>query len=138
MLASVIVEGARESFTLLSEIADRARDATPAWDAVADDVFAFQHEWWDSEYGGKTDREQRPGRDPRYMIDTGSLRRSATVRGSMRQKVEAHPSYLLVAVTSGLAVIHENRGRPVLGKPDQGQADDWAERVSDYILTGRT
>ncbi|MEH3055501.1 MAG: hypothetical protein PGN13_16105 [Patulibacter minatonensis] len=136
MFPTLTVEGAKATFELLSEIADRARDATPAWDEVADDVFDFEAKWWADTYGGKKDRDQRAGRNPEFMRETGGLKSAATSRGSARQTVKAEPTFLLVEVTDGLAEIHERRGRAVLGEPGQGEADRMAEHVAQYILTG--
>jgi hypothetical protein len=134
-----IVARTAEAVSLLSGVVDRARDATPAWDAVADDVFDFEKQFWLLQYAGKLDKERpRTGRDPKFMHETGGLQSAATVRGASRQKVTPHPTFLLIEVTHGLAAIHEARGRPVLGEPGQADAKRYADTVADYILTGRT
>jgi len=137
---NILVEGVRDAYELLAGVADRARDATPAWDRVADDVFAFQRRWWLTGGGGTwgrtTDREQRPGRNPQYMVETGGLRAAATVRGAPRQVVTASPTFLFVGVTDGLAAIHEARGRDVLGTPPGREVRRWTEQVGRFILTG--
>jgi hypothetical protein len=137
MLPRLIVEGVDEAFHLLTGIAGRARDASPAWDKVADDVFAFNRRWWLTEYGGKRDKEKRPGRNPRYMFQTGRLLASATVRHSPGQVVDVNPHFVFVGVTGGLAQIQENRGRPVIGDPTMRDVDRWTERVGNFIMTGR-
>jgi hypothetical protein len=133
-----IVARTAEAVSLLSGVVDRARDATPAWDAVADDVFDFEQRFWLLQYGSKTDKTKRAGRKPQYMHETGGLQRAATQRGASGQKVTPHPSFLLIEVTHGLAGIHEERGRTVLGEPGQGESKQYAETVAQYILTGRT
>lgn len=137
MLPTIIAKTA-DALALLSDTADRARDASPAWDAVAGDVFDFQKRFWLTEYGGKTDSEKRSGRNPRFMHETGGLQRSATVRGAGGQSIKAHPTFLLIEVTNGLAAIHEARGRTILGEPGSAEAAKYAERVAQYILTGAT
>lgn len=138
MPATIRERGAGSTFQLLREIADRARDLGPVYGGpIADKVFDFQRRWWLIEYGDRTDKDERPGRDPRYMRETGGLEAAATVRGSARQQVNWTGLYLLVEVTHGLARIHEDRGRPVLGEPGQREATHYAEIAGDYILTGR-
>lgn len=138
---TLTVHGARAASQLLHGIAGRARDPSPAWNAVADDVFAFERRWWLTGGGGTwgrmTDKEQRPGRNPRYMFESGGLMASATVRGANRQIVKTGPDYLFIAVTHGLAAIHERHGRGVLGVPGRREINDYRARVGSYILTGR-
>lgn len=137
VIPRLIVEGVEEAFHLLTGIADRARDASPAWDKVADDVFSFNRRFWLTEYGGRRDKQKRRGRNPRYMFQTGGLLAAATVRGAPRQVVDVNPHFVFVGVTSGLASIHEKRGRPVIGDPTTRDVDRWTERVGNFIMTGR-
>lgn len=127
----------REAFELLQGVAHRARDASPAWDKVADSIFAFERRWWNLTYGAERDKDTRAGRNPAYMEETGGLRASATRRGAMRQTVQVGPTYVFVGTTHGLASIHEARGRQVIGEPSRGEAMRWLETVGEYILTGR-
>lgn len=139
MIPRLTIKGDREAFALLQGVAERAADPSPAWDAVADDVFRFQRGFWllGGNWRRKTDKDKRAGRDPRYMIDTGGLMRAVTQRGAPGQKITAAPTFLLLEITHGLAKIHEARGRQVLGEPGQQEAGRYARRVHDYILTGR-
>jgi hypothetical protein len=146
MFALVTAKGVRETFTLLGDIADRARDASPAYDEIADDVFARQRRFWltngDGSWEGPSDatleRDRRDDRDPRMMRVTGGLEEHSTRRGAQRQLVHVAPTYLLVDITSGLAVIHEARGHKVMPDPTEREADRYAGRVARYILTGET
>lgn len=131
------VEGAREAFQLLAGVGRRMRDSTEAWDAVADDVFEFERRWWLTEYGARRDQDTRSGRDPQLMVLSGGLHASVTRRGAARQVVDPGPRFLLVAVTDGLAPIHERRGREVLGEPGAREVEQYAGRLVDYWLTGR-
>lgn len=126
-----------EAYQLLSGVAERAADPSPAWHDVADDVFAFQRRQWMLTYGPKTDKDTRPGRNPAYMEETGGLKRAATVKGAPRQIFRTQRTYLLIEVTHGLAHIHEARGREVLAVPSRREAVKYAGRVARFILTGR-
>src|SRR4051794_40053273 len=99
MLVRIAAEGVREAYELLTGVASRARDASPAWEFVADDIFDFEKRWWELTYGTRSDKEHRAGRDPRYMRETGGLERSATQRGAQRQVVDVGPDYLFIGVT---------------------------------------
>lgn len=133
-----IVADTRAAVSMLHDVARRAADPSPAWSDVADEVFAFQRRFWLLEYGAKVDKDRpRSGRNPRFMYESGGLKRSATLRGSEGQRVTTRPTYLLIEVTNGLGVIHEARGREVLGTPGVAEATEYAGHVSDYILTGR-
>lgn len=136
MLPTIKAVGVPQAFRLLRDIAGRAGDASPAWDAVADDVFAFQRKFWLMAYGGVADKDQRAGRNPRHMVESGGLHASATRRGASRQRVKINGSYLLIEVTHGLGVLHEARGREVLGTPGAREAGKYAEKVAGFILTG--
>jgi hypothetical protein len=136
MLPTITARGVRDSFQLLAGIRDRLADSSPAYGGLVDDVLDFQRRWWAAEYGGQTDQDTRPGRDPRYMIETGGLLAAATVRGAPRQDIGWGPTYLHLTVTHGLGVIHEARGRPVLGEPGRREANEWGEQIAEYILTG--
>lgn len=137
MIPSVVAHGVEHAYELLTGVRDRMRDASPAWDRVADSIFAFERRWWELTYGPKRDEDQRPGRDPHYMVETGGLRASATRRGARRQVVQVRPHYVFVGTSHGLAVIHEERDRPVMGEPSQREVRRWLETVGDYIITGR-
>jgi hypothetical protein len=126
------------AFELLTGMAERASDPSPAWHQVTSDVFDFQKRWWMLTYGPRSDKDSRAGRNPAYMEETGGLRRSATVKAARGQRYRYHRSYLLIEVTSGLATIHANRGRDVLGVPGRRETLGYARTVAGYILTGRT
>lgn len=136
MIPTIVVK-AREAYGLLSDIADRVGDPSPAWSDVAEDIFDRQKRFWLTEYGGQTDKDQRSGRNPAYMEETGGLRRAATVKGAPGNLTRSGRTYLLVAVTHGLAAIHEERGREVLDTPGRMEAAGYAAHVARYILTGR-
>ena len=135
MIPSIVVRGTG-AVHQLREIADRARDASPAWDGVADLVFQHQGRFWLTEYAGKTDKQKRKGRNPRFMEETGSLRRAATHKGA-GNRVDARPAFVLVEITHPLARLQEARGRKVLDEPGTREARQMAQHVADYILTGR-
>lgn len=137
MIPTIIARGVHETRELLTGIRDRIRDAEPAWEKGADDLFDFQRRWWLLTYGSEADKDQRAGRNPAYMEETGGLRASATRRGAGGQVVEAGPDYLFVGITSGLATIHENRGRDVMGEPGDRDIAQILDRVGTYIFTGR-
>lgn len=137
MIPQIIATGLRETYQLLHDVAGRMRDASPAWEGVADSIFGFEARWWQFTYGGGTDKDKRAGRNPAYMQETGGLRASATRRGAQRQVVDVGDTYVFVGVTHGLADIHEGHGRQVLGEPSRREAQNWIEQVGDYIMTGR-
>lgn len=137
MIPTIIARGVRDAFELLHGIASRAADAEPAWDRVADDIFAFERRWWLFTYGPETDKDQRPGRNPAYMEETGGLRAAATRRGAARQTVTVTGTYVFIGVTHGLASVHEARGREVIGEPDNRTFREIVEQVGNYIFTGR-
>lgn len=137
MFAIIRNEGVEDTYELLAGIADRARDASPAFDQVASDIFAAQRKWWLLEYGGREEKEVRAGENPAYMVQTGGLLAASTVRGAGGQDVQVGPDYVLISNTHPLAAIHEGQGRPVLGDPTARDADKHAERVAEYILLGR-
>lgn len=144
MIPTIVARGVQDAFELLHGVADRAGDASDAWDAVADDVFAFQRKWWLTGGGGTwgqpsratAQRDARSDRDPRMMHVTDGLEHSASVRGAQRQQVTVRSTYLFIEVTHGLAGIHEAHGREVLGTPPARDVDGYARRVADFILTG--
>lgn len=143
-MISIRATGVADAYRLLSGVAHRLRDQTPAWDDVADEVFEIERRFWltngDGEWGGPSDatrqRDARGGRDPRMMRVTGQLEKTATVRGASRQRVQVASSYVLIEVTSGLAAIQESRGREVLTTPSDRDVQRFAEHVVDYVLTG--
>lgn len=126
-----------EAYRLLNDVSGRLSDQTPAWYDVADDIFDRQKLFWLTEYGGKSDKDTRPGRNPAYMEETGGLRKAATVKGAPRQTIRYGRNYLFIQVTHGLAAIHEERGRTVLDEPSRREAVGYATHVVRYILTGR-
>jgi hypothetical protein len=126
-----------EAFDLLKGVAERAADPSPAWYDVTDQVFAFQKRWWLLTYGPETDKDRRPGRNPAYMEETGGLKSSATVRGARFQRFRTGRTYLLIEVYGGLAEIHANRGRDILGVPGRRETLGYARTVARYILTGK-
>lgn len=126
----------REAFDLLDGIAKRAADPSPAWYEVTTSVFDFQKRWWLLTYGPRSDKDDRPGRNPAYMEETGGLRNSATVRGARFQRFRTGRDYLLIEVYGGLATIHANRGRDILGVPGRRETLGYAMTVVRYILTG--
>lgn len=134
--------GAAQAYEVLHGAAARARDHSEALDVVADYVFVAQRRWWssagDGTWGRTRDKDLRPDRDPAYMHESGGLERSATVRGASRQRVDVNPTFLLVEVTHGLAVIHHQRGRDVMADPSNADADRYAALIADFIVTGRT
>lgn len=132
-----IVAHVRDAYELLHAVAERARDSTPAWEFVAGDIFNFERRWWQLTYGDEEDKDQRPGRNPAYMEETGGLHAAATRRGAPRQVVDIGKTHVFIGVTHGLAGIHEARGRQVLGEPTHREARQIVERVGTYILTGR-
>lgn len=129
--------GVDETFALLDGVARRAGDQSSLWDAIADDLFDFERAWWDERYGTQSDKDKRRGRNPAYMQQTGGLRASSTRRGAPRQRLTVGSDFMLLDVTSGLAAIHENRGREVLGDPSPERIDRWVHETADFILTGR-
>lgn len=137
MIPTIVATHVREAYDLLHGIAERTRDSSPAYDRVADSVFAFERRWWVLTYGDEADKDTRAGRNPAYMEETGGLRAAATRRGAPRQTVQVGPTFVFVGVTHGLASIHEERGRQVIGEPSQREAREWVETVGEYILTGR-
>lgn len=138
MIPTLRVVGIREALDLFEGVAARARDSSPAYELVIDDIFDFERSWWQFTYGGREDKEKgRRGRNPELMVETGGLHASATRRGALRQEVHAGPNFAFVGVTDGLAVIHENRGREVLGTPGARTVGTMLERVGTFILTGR-
>lgn len=138
MIPTVVATGVRDAYQFLHGIAERTGDSSPAYDQVADSIFAFERRWWVLTYGGETDQEKRAGRNPAYMEETGGLRASATRRGAQRQTVDVGPTFVFVGTTHGLAGVHEAHGRQVMGEPSRREVRGWLETVGNYILTGRT
>ena len=138
MIPSITAEGVGHAFSLLTDVAHRMGDQSPVFDSIADDVFDFERRWWSAEYGGEHDKDTRRGRNPAYMEETGGLHAAATRRGAPRQLVEARPQSLLVEVTHGLAVVHESRGREVLGVPGAAIVGTYLRKSATFILTGRS
>lgn len=126
----------REATRLLTQVEGRLADFQAAWLSVADDVFNFEKRWWVLTYGAQTDQDTRPGRNPAYMEETGGLRAAATEKHAKFQTIQPRPTYLFIGITHGLANIHEERGREVIGVPGQAEAANMAEKVARFILTG--
>jgi len=138
-MQSIVITGDREARTLLDGIAGRLERPAAGLAELIDDVFVIQRRYWDAEFGGKTDKQKRRGRDPRFMQETGGLHAAATRRGAAGQHIETGPEYLFVTLAGrmiGLAEMHRKRGREVFGEPSQADSHRTAEKFSRYILTG--
>lgn len=145
MKIDLTVDGVADARDLLTSMGDRAVNARPMLDDVADLLFQANRRLWATGGFGRWPASEAHPVDPRVMFESGRLQAALTIRGRDAAAVQIGRDDVFVGIPAGRSGIgygryhHLGRGVPQRAIVVEARAvqRDVEARVQSWIAAGR-